>query len=257
MIRRFLSAAVIVCAIAPALWAGSYSDKSVNQSVASPCEEFYRDNEWNVSLWGTYTFTNTDYNPNLWLVDVVQSTTEGGPVLGTYDKYIGGDHAWGGGGDIKYFFHRYFGVGVEGYILEAEKGGFDIFEDQAVPIFTRVKTRDERAIGAVLGTFTLRYPVRCTRFAPFAWAGVGAIFGGGESDTLITHAIPGVPPDAFSVNARTRHFDRETKLLGQFGGGLEVRITPHIGWINDVSWGVIDGPKNNFTMLRTGVNFAF
>ena len=42
---------------------------------------------------GTYVFTNTDYNPNLWLVDVVQSTSEGGPVLGTFDKYIGDDHA--------------------------------------------------------------------------------------------------------------------------------------------------------------------
>ena len=46
-------------------------------------------------------------------------------------------------------------------------------------------------------------------------------------------------------------------LLGHFGFGMEVRITRHIGWTNDLSWGVIDGPKNNFTMIRSGLNFAF
>ena len=45
--------------------------------------------------------------------------------------------------------------------------------------------------------------------------------------------------------------------IGQVGGGFEVRFTPHIGWINDFSWNVVDGPKNNFGMVRTGVNFAF
>jgi hypothetical protein len=45
--------------------------------------------------------------------------------------------------------------------------------------------------------------------------------------------------------------------MGQVGGGLEVRFTPHIGWINDFSWNFVDGPKNNFGMVRSGVNFAF
>src|SRR5437660_628480 len=80
--------------------------KQMKQVAPPPCPEWYGDREWNVNLWGTYAFTNTEYNPNLWLVDVVQSTSEDHPVLGTYDGYTGGDHAWGGGGDIKYFFHR-------------------------------------------------------------------------------------------------------------------------------------------------------
>ena len=72
-------------------------------AYVAPCPEWYGDREWNVSLWGTYAFTNTEFAPNPSLVDIVQRTSEGDPVLGTYDHYIGGDHAWGGGGDIKYF----------------------------------------------------------------------------------------------------------------------------------------------------------
>src|SRR5438093_5517832 len=233
---------------------GKDSGKEMKQiALVPPCPEWYGDREWNVNLWGTYAFTNTEYNPNLWLIDVVQSTSEGNPVLGTYDRYIGGDHAWGGGADIKYFFCRYFGVGIEGFALEASKNGFDIFEDPTIPIFTRERINHDHTIGAVLGTFTLRYPIPCTRFAPYAWAGVGAIFSGGKRDVLHTQG----PPDAFAVRAQTEHFGSETKVLGQFGAGLEFRIAQHIGWTNDLSFGVIDGPANNFGTFRSGLNLAF
>src|SRR6266498_430983 len=229
------------------------SGKETKQVALAPCPQWYADFEWNVNLFGTYAFTSTEYNPNLWLIDVVQSTSEGNPVPGTYDRYIGGDHAWGGGGDIKYFFCRYFGVGIEGFVLDGSKNGFDIFEDPTIPIFTRERINHDHTIGTVLGTFTLRYPIPCTRFAPYAWAGVGAIFGGGERDVLQTQG----PPDAFAVHAQTDHFGSETKLLGQFGAGLEFRIARHFGWTNDLSFGVIDGPKNNFGMFRSGLNIAF
>src|SRR5256886_3096812 len=232
---------------------GKDSGKEMKQVALAPCPQWYGDFEWNVNLFGTYAFTNTEYNPNLWLVDVVQSTSEGNPVLGTYDRYVGGDHAWGGGGGIKYFFYRYFGVGIEGFALDASKNGFNIFEDPTIPIFTTEKINHDHTIGAFLGTFTLRYPIPCTRFAPYAWAGAGAIFGGGERDVLVTQG----PPDAFAVHAQTHHFGSETKALGQFGAGLEFRIARHIGLTNDLSFGVIDGPKNNFGMFRSGLNFAF
>ncbi len=237
-----------------ASYAGRHSDKEVKQvAYVPPCPQWYGDREWNVNLWGTYAFTNTEFAPNPSLVDIVQSTSEGNPVLGTYDHYIGGDHAWGGGGDIKYFFCRYVGLGVEGFALDASKPGFDIFEDPTIPVFVHRRINHNHTIGSVLGTLTLRYPIPCTRFAPYAWAGVGAIFGGGERDTLHTQG----PPDAFAVNAQTEHFGSETKVLGQFGAGLEFRFARHFGWTNDLSFGVIDGPKNNFGMVRSGLNFAF
>jgi len=234
----------------------SRADKDAGKEmkqVAPPCPDWYGDREWNLNLWGTYTFTNTEFAPNPSLVDIVQSTSEGGAVLGTYDHYIGGDHAWGGGGDIKYFFCRYAGLGVEGFALDASKPGFDIFEDPTVPIFVHRRINHDHTIGSVLGTLTLRYPIPCTRLSPYAWAGVGAIFGGGERDIVHTQG----PPDAFAVHAQTDHFGAETKMVGQFGAGLEFRIARHIGWTNDLSFGVIDGPKNNFGMFRSGLNFAF
>ena len=233
---------------------GKDSGKEMKQvAYVPPCPQWYGDREWNLNLFGTYAFTNTEFAPNPSLVDIVQSTSEGGPVLGTYDRYIGGDHAWGGGGDIKYFFCRYAGVGVEGFVLDGSKPGFDIFEDQSVPVFVHKRINHNHTIGTVLGTLTLRYPIPCTRLAPYAWAGVGAIFGGGERDELHTQG----PPDAFAVNAQTEHFGAETKLLGQFGAGLEFRFARNFGWTNDLSFGVIDGPRNNFGMFRSGVNFAF
>lgn len=67
--------------------------KEMKQAAPTLCPEWYANNEWNVSLWGTYLFTNTDYARNLDLVDVVQSTVEGAGVLGEYDRYIGDEHA--------------------------------------------------------------------------------------------------------------------------------------------------------------------
>jgi hypothetical protein len=46
-------------------------------------------------------------------------------------------------------------------------------------------------------------------------------------------------------------------LVGQVGGGFEVRFTPHVGWTNDVSWNIVSGADNNFGIARTGINFAF
>src|SRR6267142_797719 len=97
--KRLTLILIFCSAFARFVYSGTeVSGKEIKQVTPGPCPEWYMDNEWNVNLWGTYAFTNTEYEPNLWLVDVVQSTSEGHPVLGTYDRYIGGGRAWGGGG---------------------------------------------------------------------------------------------------------------------------------------------------------------
>lgn len=221
-----------------------YSGKEMKQTAVPPSECWYADNEWNVSLWGTYAFTGTGE------ARVGAGDFFFGDYLG--DRYIETDHAWGGGGDVKYFWHKYFGFGVEGFALDAKRTQFS-FDGIGAPngsFFS--KSDDSRAIGAVLGTFTLRYPIGCSRFAPYAWVGGGGIFGGGQRDNIVRGFDPqGIP--TFTTN----HTDGEGKGILQFGGGMEVRITRHIGWINDFGWNVVDGSNNNFGMVRSGINFAF
>jgi hypothetical protein len=229
--------------MASAAFAGTeysnYSGKEIRQTAA-PEECFYGDTEWNVSIWGTYAFTGTE------------SSGVGAPDFFTGDfrgdRYIETDHAWGGGGDVKYFWHRYFGFGFEGFALDAKRTEFDFTGVPAPGGFVFTKDDDRRAIGAVLGTLTIRYPIGCSRFAPYAWAGGGGIFGGGDRDHIVSTG---------AGTFATEHSDGEGKGMGQFGGGMEVRITRHIGFISDFSWNVVDGPHNNFGMVRTGLNFAF
>ena len=228
--------AASVASVATVL-AGTASVSSKDTVATQPCPSWYADREWNISLWGTYAFTASDY-PTL-----LNFQAKG------YDTYLEADHAWGGGIDAKYFFARYFGIGVEGYALDVKQSFPDVnvnFFNINGNNFARTG-HDRQAVGACMGTFTLRYPIRCSRFSPYLFGGGGAIFGGGQSSKIIA------PPDAaLSIRGGT-----QTKFIGQVGGGLEVRLTPHIGWINDFTWNVIDGPSNNFGMARTGINFAF
>ena len=222
--KRLVLGVLGIAVIASVAFAGTetYSGKEIKQVAPPPCPEWYADQEFNVGLWGTYVFTANDW---------------------PQDRYLDADHAWGGGIDLKYFFHRYFGVGIEGWAVDARRAF--VRDNDGDPISFPNIGHNSRAVGAVLGTLTLRYPIPCTRFAPYVFGGGGGIFGGGER-TSFDESNGDFPNDS-----------SETRAIGQFGGGIEVRFTPHIGWISDFSWNVVDGPENNFGMVRTGINFAF
>jgi hypothetical protein len=230
IVKKLTLTLCAMAALASAAFAGpEYSGKETKQVAPPPCPQWYADNEFNVDLWGTYLFTGTD---------------------SANDKYVESDHAWGGGMDVKYFFRRYFGVGIEGYVVDSARTRTSLLR-------LGDTGGNSRAIGSVLGTFTLRYPLPCSRFAPYVFAGGGAIFGGGERDRL---AVTGQGTDEFGERFQIlgpSHEGSRTEAIGQFGGGIEIRITPHIGWMNDFSWNVVDGPENNFGLVRSGVTFAF
>jgi hypothetical protein len=160
-----------------------------------PCPAWYAENEWNVSLWGTYAFTENDYPTfqNSILDLGIRSINPGsGPQ---YDRYLETDHAWGGGIDAKYFFKRHFGLGIEGFALAAQRSSATVTILLPPPGFigSRVEIdnrHDGRALGALLGTFTFRYPIGCLRWAPYVWAGGGAIFGGGEIEKIAINDLP-------------------------------------------------------------------
>ena len=241
-------------------YAGSVAPAGKEEIAAAagptPCPEWYGDTEWNVSLWGTYAWAgnngheeignNINFNRNFATFNLSEFFSS--------DRYLETDHAWGGGIDLKYFFHRYFGVGVEGFLLDAKRNGLDIEVPQPL-VMSVTKIEERRVIGSVKGTFTFRYPIPCSRISPYVWAGAGAIFNGGETDVLFVDNVCGGGPCGGS--AHTEHQGSQTEAVGQFGGGLEFRFTRHIGWINDVSWNVVEGPDNNFGMVRSGLTFSF
>ena len=95
--KKLILGLCALIALAPVAWAGTetYSNKNTTQ-VAPECPQWYADNEFNVSLSGVYAATGNSWRE---------------------DRYLGVDHAWGGSIDAKYFFHRYFGLGVQGTVL--------------------------------------------------------------------------------------------------------------------------------------------
>jgi hypothetical protein len=229
--KKFALAILVLLSVGLVARAGE--DNGIKQVAPPPCPEWYADNEWNVNLWGAYLFTGNDWAD---------------------DEYLEADHAFGGGLDIKYFFHRYFGVGIEGFAARATRETFNSTFNPPTIIFDT--GRDTRMVGAVLGTFTLRYPIACSRFAPYIWGGGGAIFGGGERDEIVSDGFGGigiVPVPIF----HTEHHGAEVEGIGQVGAGFEVRFTRHIGWTNDFSWNFVTRDNSDFGMVRSGINFAF
>ena len=249
---KVVSGLLGLVAIVSAAVAGTetYSGKEMKQVAPPPCPQWYADNEFNVSLWGTYLFTGNNWRD---------------------DRYLLSDHAWGGGIDAKYFFHRYFGVGIEGWMVDSRQARENDFADVSDGIFQQTFNHVNKGIGAVLGTLTLRYPIACTRFSPYIFGGGGGIFGGGQRpiNRFFREREPGDRPvkgpgglisnggEGFDILKTVGHTDSESQGIGQVGGGMEVRVTPHIGWVSDFSWNFVEGPHNNFGMVRTGVNFAF
>jgi hypothetical protein len=217
------------------------SGKDMKQVVPAPCPEWYRDTEWNVSLWGTYVFTSEEWES---------------------DRYIEADHAVGGGMDLKYFFHRYFGVGVEAWAVEAQRERLDITgigepPDTIFRLSSDHSGKETRWVGALKGNFTFRYPFHCSRFAPYAYAGGGAIFGGGERDVLVFQALESTGVAQLAQSFHTEHRDEDVEFVGQVGAGFEYRVSPHVGLIHDFSWNFVSRDNSDFGMVRTGLNFAF
>ena len=83
-------------ALVSAAYAGTETYSSSKNVVAppAPCPTWYADSEWNVTISGIYAATTNDWRE---------------------DRYLGVDHGWGAAIDAKYFFNRYWGVGVQGF----------------------------------------------------------------------------------------------------------------------------------------------
>jgi hypothetical protein len=213
------------------------SSKEIVQQ-APAAVEWYRAHEWDLDLWGTYAFPgNTgDHDTVLFAGELVG--VDGGPFFestrSSNDRFIDRDNAWGGGADVKYFFTRYWALGVEGMVLDC-----NVNEG-----------------GAGFGTFTFRYPIGHSRFAPYAWAGGGVTAGGGRhAETHGFTVLTGVRtfPFSFENDIENKHADATV----QMGTGMEVRLTRCIGLMGDFAWNIVSGPDNNFGMTRFGLTLSY
>src|ERR1041384_1781425 len=196
--KRMVLGLLCIAAITSAAVAGTetYSGKEMKQVAPPPCPQWYADNEFNVGLWGTYVFTGNNWQD---------------------DRYLESDHAFGGGIDLKYFFHRYLGVGIEGWAVDARRAFEDVFIDLNNGVFDAHTAHESRAIGSVLGTLTLRYPIPCTRFSPYIFGGGGGIFGGGQRPKNVRVVEP---EEGFDIVETQGFTGSQTEGPGQGGGGL-------------------------------------
>jgi len=241
---------------APALYADGPEPSSKEKEVMQPAPpvcDFYRAHEWDLSIWGAYAFaadtgqfnvpnddpffpdedvTNTSVLA-IFGTTISSSTTEPANFnprervnIGQVSKnqLFARDDAWGGGADVKYFWSRYFGVGIEGVGLAA-KTNF---------------------AGGGLLTLTGRYPFG--RFAPYVTGGIGFIDGGATLYKFFNEK----PVIANGVVTNEHEFwttdpvaNNHVRALGQIGAGLEFRVTCHIGLMADFTWNFVFGQEDH------------
>jgi len=247
--------------VAPALYADGPEPSSKEKEVMQPAPpvcDFYRAHEWDFSIWGAYAFaadtghfnvpnddpffpdtdvTNETITTILGIIPVSDVTTEPrnfnpnervniGRV--SNNQLFARDDTWGGGADVKYFFSRYLGVGLEGVGLAA-KTNF---------------------AGGGLVTLTGRYPFG--RFAPYVTGGIGFIDGGATLYKFFNEKHN--PPNSTGTVTNEQEFwtvdpvaNNHVRALGQIGAGLEFRVTCHIGLMADFTWNFVFGQDDNHT----------
>ncbi len=138
-----LITALLALLLLPAASHAGSATESKSTPEPQPC---YRDNEFTLDVFGGYFTAETRLNG------------------------VNADHGWGGGIGLNYFFHRYYGVGVEGSAFAV---------DERVNKFVNLNTY-------------LRFPVEgriC--FAPYLFAGGGWEFSP-VHDNIHGHAGLGV-----------------------------------------------------------------
>jgi len=243
--------------VAPALYADGPEPSSKEKEVMQPAPpvcDFYRAHEWDLSIWGAYAFAadtgqfdvpNDDpFFPDTDVTNTTQTTIFGIPIglptttepanfnprervnIGQVSKnqLFARDDAWGGGADVKYFWSRYFGVGIEGVGLAA-KTNF---------------------AGGGLLTLTGRYPFG--RFAPYVTGGIGFIDGGAtlykffNEKPVILNGVVTNEHEFWTVDPVNNN---HVRALGQIGAGLEFRVTCHIGLMADFTWNFVFGQEDH------------
>jgi len=246
--------------VAPAIYADgpertSGKEKEVMQPAPPVCD-FYRAHEWDLDIWGAYAFGGTTGQFDVPNEDPFASSVDGGPFLtpdndptilgvgepqiSNFNEHInigqvsknelfGRDNVFGGGVDVKYFWSRYFGAGLEAVGLAAKRN----------------------FAGGGLVTLTGRYPLG--RFAPYITGGLGFIDGGSteykffNEDLAFSGGVVKGEREFYTVDPVNNN---HLRALGQIGAGMEYRITCHIGLMADFTWNFVFGQEDHADRFR-------
>jgi hypothetical protein len=254
--KRLIALAVVILTQALATFGGEpvvSSKEVIAPPPPLPPPEFFRPNEFDIGLFGTYA----------------EGVGSGGHHL----------HGWGGGMDFTYWFPwKYAGIRFQGAGLDISGGGGTRSRTVTFPdgeTATVTGGGGSVAAGVVTGDFLLRLPLDSFwpnfHLAPYAFAGFGGIIVGsvGNDDhtfverTVFVSRTQGAPanqPVTFTGRGRSRlqeDFPGGSTILGHVGGGLEYRFTPHIGIFGEIAYVFPNLSNNNFIQTNFGLRFAF
>ena len=227
----------------------------------APVEDLYRAHELQADFFGAYAVTPDTGNRTrkesvggMGLFDGESSVT-----ISEANRFLG-NHAWGGGGAINYFFTRNFGVGLEGTALRATGYNQDMSGQFGLNLLARL-------------------PIGNTGWAPYAIAGVGGFIPGyngnrydknlGPDEFAGLLGLGGTSGDIKSDSGKHKLSDYKARITvrdknsddiiieGHAGLGIEYRFTKNIGIFTDGRFTLVHGEKNNYALIRSGVRFAF
>jgi hypothetical protein len=222
---------------------------SSKQVIAPPPPEYFRANEFDIGAFGTYA-------------------TGVGNAAGDL-------HGWGGGIDLTYWFPwKYAGVRFQGAGLDISGNGGQSHEVTLVQGFAPVSVQGgggrSVAAGVLTGDFMLRLPLDDfwpgVHLAPYFFAGLGGIILGNNneghsvSETFAVTNAAGETRDVTFTGRRVnslRNNIGDDRVLAHFGGGLEYRITPHIGIFGEAGYDLVNGASNDFIQTNFGLRYAF
>jgi hypothetical protein len=228
---------------------------SSKQVIAPPPPapvSYFRGNEFDLGAFATY----------------VTGTSGGGTRQTVFDdgttftlSSSGSPNGWGGGMDFTYFFPwKYAGVRVQGAGVELSTGTVTVTDSNG---FRSRSGSGNAAAGVVTGDFVMRLPLDdfwpSVHLAPYIFGGFGGVFTGAGGNTINTR-FAGVNQRFSNASSNVSN----NRVLGNTGGGLEYRFTPHIGIFGEAGYNFVGGGSHSFNssvkdfvQANFGLRYAF
>jgi hypothetical protein len=252
--KRLISLAVMaVASQAAAIFAGEpmVSSKQVIAPPPAPPVSYFRGNEFDIGAFATYA-TGTNGGGSR-----TRETADDGTTFTLSSS--GSPNGWGGGMDFTYYFPwKYAGVRIQGAGMELSTGSVTVTGSNG---FRSRSGSGNAAAGVVTGDFIMRLPLDdfwpSVHLAPYIFGGFGGVFTGAGGNTINTSSS--------TVNERFNNASSNVsnnRFLGNTGGGLEYRFTPHIGIFGEAGYNFVGGGNHNFNsslknFIQTNFGFRF